>query len=160
MMKGVCLRYSSNEVDAEDLLQESFMRAFKNLTSYKETASLGAWLRKITVNCALEKYRNEKKKKETVLYVETYFENDFAFEDELAQFDLNDLLQKIQLLPLGYRTVFNLYAIEGYQHDEIATELNIAVGTSKSQYSRARLMLKEMIEKERLFHLNPVNYEK
>lgn len=160
MMKGVCLRYSSNEVDAEDLLQESFMRAFKNLSSYQETASLGAWLRKITVNCALEKYRNEKKKKETVLYVETYFENDFAFENELAQFDLNDLLQKIQLLPLGYRTVFNLYAIEGYQHDEIADLLKIAVGTSKSQYSRARVMLKEMIEKERLFHLNPVNYEK
>lgn len=160
MMKGVCLRYSSNEVDAEDLLQESFMRAFKGLSTFQETASLGAWLRKITVNCALEKYRNEKKKKETVLYVETYFENDFAFENDLAQFDLNDLLQKIQLLPLGYRTVFNLYAIEGYQHDEIADLLKIAVGTSKSQYSRARLMLKEMIEKERLFHLNSVNYEK
>ena len=160
MMKGVCLRYSSNEVDAEDLLQESFMRAFKSLNTYQETSGLGAWLRKITVNCALEKYRNEKKKKETVLYVESYFENDFAFENELAQFDLNDLLQKIQLLPLGYRTVFNLYAIEGYQHDEIADLLKIAVGTSKSQYSRARVMLKEMIEKERLFHLNSVNYEK
>lgn len=160
MMKGVCLRYSFNEVDAEDLLQESFMRAFKSLNTYQEKAGLGAWLRKITVNCALEKYRNEKKKKETVLYVESYFENDFAFENELAQFDLNDLLQKIQLLPLGYRTVFNLYAIEGYQHDEIADLLKIAVGTSKSQYSRARVMLKEMIEKERVFHLNSVNYEK
>lgn len=160
MMKGVCLRYSSNEADAEDLLQESFIKVFRNLESYQESSNLGAWMRKIALNCALEKYRNEKNKKQVILYVETYFENDFSFENQLATLEMEDLMKNIQALPLGYRTVFNLYAIEGFQHNEIAELLKISEGTSKSQYSRAKVLLKEMLEKDDNFHLKSVNYEK
>lgn len=160
MMKGVCLRYSSNEADAEDLLQESFIKIFNNLRAYQETGKLGAWLRKITVNCALEKYRKEKKKKENTLLVADYGVHDFDFENALSKLELDDLLAKIQQLPNGYRTIFNLYVIEGYQHKEIAELLNISEGTSKSQYSRARILLKEMIEKEEKHKINNLDYAK
>lgn len=160
MMKGVCLRYSSNEADAEDLLQESFIRVFNNLSSYQEKGQLGAWLRKVTVNCALENYRKDKKNKETVLYISDYEHNDPDFDNALASLQLEDLLRKIQQLPLGFRTVFNLYAIEGYQHQEIAELLQISEGTSKSQFSRARMMLKDMINKDDSQILNSMNYAK
>ncbi|MCE3296757.1 MAG: hypothetical protein K0R65_2471 [Crocinitomicaceae bacterium] len=160
MMKGVCLRYSSNTSDAEDLLQESFIRVFQNLHKYKDEGKLGAWIRTVTLNCVFEKYRSAKKDKESVLYVEEYFEKAQELDDILEALALEDLLQKIQRLPEGYRIVFNLFAIEGYQHDEIAQQLGIQPGTSKSQYSRARALLREMLIKEGYFHSNTVNYDK
>lgn len=160
MMKGVCLRYSSNHTDAEDLLQESFMKVFENLHRYKDEGKLGAWVRTITLHCVFEKYRRQKKERESILYVEEYFEKPQELDTILENMAAGELLEKIQRLPEGYRIVFNLYAIEGYRHEEIAQQLNIQVGTSKSQYSRARALLREMLEKEKFFHVNSVNYDK
>ena len=151
-MKGVCLRYSANEEEAEDVLQEGFIIVFRKIDSFKGEGALGGWIRKIMVNTALQHYRKNKYMRVTSSYEgkEDYFiENDNVIEDMAA----NELLQKIQQLPDGYRMVFNLYAIEGYTHREIGEQLGISEGTSKSQFSRARSILKKMIEAE-----NPVYY--
>ncbi|MBD3637992.1 MAG: sigma-70 family RNA polymerase sigma factor [Crocinitomicaceae bacterium] len=148
MMKGVCMRYAANEEEAEDILQEAFIRGFKNLNKYNETGPLGAWLRKIAVNTALEQYRKNKSLK-NISAMFDHSESRLTVEDgAIEQLELEDLLLKIQQLPTGFRTVFNLYAIEGYNHREIAKMLSISEGTSKSQYSRARVILRAMIENE------------
>ncbi len=149
MMKGVCLRYCQDEVEAEDVLQESFIRIFNKLDQYTEKGPLGAWARKITVNTALEHYRSNKSVKHhlTQVFEMTDF-NPIASDDAIEQLNLEALLEKIQRLPNGFRTVFNLYAVEGYTHQEIGGLLGISEGTSKSQYSRARLLLREMIDRE------------
>jgi RNA polymerase sigma factor (sigma-70 family) len=149
MMKGVCLRYAQDEAEAEDVLQESFIRIFKNLDQYTEKGALGAWARKITVNTALEHYRKNKSIRHHLSQVfEMTDFNPTANDNAIEQLNLEALLGKIQRLPAGFRTVFNLYAIEGYTHQEIGDLLGISDGTSKSQYSRARLLLREMIDKE------------
>ena len=146
-MKGVALRYAASDLEADDILQESFIRVFKNLKSYKEKGSLGGWIRVITVNTALEIYRKEKTRErhynEVGLEVATT-----VSEDALRSIALDDLLKKIQSLPKGYRMVFNLYAIEGFNHREIAEILEITEGTSKSQYARAKKILQQMINDE------------
>jgi RNA polymerase sigma factor (sigma-70 family) len=151
MMKGVCLRYAKSEAESEDILQDAFIKIFKSLEQYSETGQLGAWMRKITLNTALEYYRKNKSLHQQVL---TLWEssgsgmNPQVEDGAIEQLQLADLLLKIQALPVGFRTVFNLYAVEGYNHQEIGGLLQISEGTSKSQYSRARLMLRQMIEKE------------
>lgn len=148
MMNGICLRYGSNQVEAEDILQDSFVKAFKNLDRYKSDGPLGAWMRKITVNTALEQYRKNKSLKNYAIMLDVS-ETSIVIEDgAIETLELEDLLEKIQALPNGFRTVFNLYAVEGYNHKEIGELLNISEGTSKSQYSRARLLLRTMIQEE------------
>ncbi len=146
MMKGVCLRYSGNEEQAEDLLQDSFLKAFEKIKTFKNDGSLGGWLRKLTLNTALEFYRKNKRTNQT--FELTDYSLDLIDDTIIEQLELEDLLLKIQKLPTGFRTIFNLYAIEGYNHREIAELLDISDGTSKSQYSRARKLLKNMITKE------------
>lgn len=149
MMKGICLRYAPNETEAEDILQESFIRVFKNLDHYSEKGPFGAWIRKITVNTALENYRKNKSIKQQLSNVlELTDLNPIAPDNAIEQLNLEELLRKIQQLPTGFRTVFNLYAVEGYNHQEVGELLGISEGTSKSQYSRARLLLRKMIEEE------------
>jgi RNA polymerase sigma factor (sigma-70 family) len=146
-MKGVALRYASSEDAAEDILQESFIRVFKNLKAYKDKGSLGGWIRVITVNTALELYRKKKTREKHYNEVQLESSNEVS-EDVLKSMALEDLLKKIQALPAGYRIVFNLYAIEGFNHQEIAKKLNCAEGTSKSQYARAKKLLQKMILEE------------
>ncbi|MCH2232650.1 MAG: sigma-70 family RNA polymerase sigma factor [Crocinitomicaceae bacterium] len=145
MMNGICLRYSSDEDEAKDLLQESFIKVFKNLEKFSGDGPLGAWMRRIAVNTSLENYR----KKHAVRTLDLVYEDGdetYIDEDEIFhEMDVEVLMNKIQKLPMGFKTVFNLYAIEGYNHAEIAEMLNISTGTSKSQYSRARVILKKMI---------------
>lgn len=148
MMKGICLRYGKDEEEAEDILQDSFVQAFRSLEQFSGTAPLGAWLRKITVNKALEVYRRNKKVTELKAFLEWGNNNPDTPDTAIEQLGLEDLLTKIQQLPVGFRTVFNLYSVEGFNHREIGEMLGISEGTSKSQYSRARLMLRSMIEKE------------
>jgi len=148
MMKGICLRYAANEAEAEDILQEAFIQAFKKLEMYSGKGALGGWMRKITINKALEQYRKNKSLKNTK---DNYLDNRLDHPDDdniFSQLGLADLLTKMQQLPVGYRTIFNLYAVEGYKHSEIGEMLGIAEGTSKSQFSRARKMLIEMIKNE------------
>lgn len=159
-MKGVCLRYASCEDEANDLLQESMIRCFTNLKKYEKTGALGAWMRRVTVNVCLEMYRKNKTMNEHLSRYATENENDGVLDNVLHSMALDDLLRKIQSLPAGFRTVFNLYAIEGMTHPEIAEALSVTVGTSKSQYSRARQLLREMIEQETKQELMLLNYAK
>ena len=160
LLRGICLRYASSEMEADDLLQESFIRAFKNINQYQNKGNLGAWLRKIAVNVALEMYRKNRSFRLLLneFSMEQHHEN--QLDDALQHMALEDLLHKIQQLPVGFRTVFNLYAIEGYNHLEIAKLLSISEGTSKSQYSRARWLLRQLIEKESTQETKRMNYAK
>jgi RNA polymerase sigma factor (sigma-70 family) len=160
MMKGICLRYSKNEVEAEDLLQESFIKVFENIDQFQFKGPLGAWIRKITVNVALEfcrknKVMNTHKEEFSIVNNET-----MTHDNVIEKLALENLLAKIQQLPIGYRTVFNLHAIEGFNHKEIGDLLSISEGTSKSQYSRARFILKSMIEAENKNDKELINYAK
>jgi len=146
-MKGICLRYAHSEEEAEDLLQEGFIRVFKHLDNYTDTGSLGGWIRTIMVNTAIENYRKQKTKEKHYAAFEL-LNKDESTNEILASIDLDYLMEKVQQLSSGYRMVFNLYAIEGFNHREIAEQLSISVGTSKSQYARAKKMLREMIEKD------------
>ncbi|PZE16626.1 hypothetical protein DNU06_12285 [Putridiphycobacter roseus] len=158
MVKGVCLRYSRDVAEADDFLQDAFIKTFEKLNQYKGTGALGGWVRRIAVTTALESLRKQKiKVTELSIHIEQLIPDEEA--DVLFQkIDLDVLVSKIQRLPLGYRTVFNLYAIEGYTHQEIADDLSITVGTSKSQYSRARKLLIQMLESEELRTQKILNY--
>ncbi len=143
-MMGVCLRYCDSTEEAEDVVQNGFISIFENIESFKGTGSLEGWIRKIMVNTALTNIRKNKKLKQNIeldsvefmLPSKTYMNDSFA---------AKDLLKIIQTLPVGFKTVFNLYAIEGYSHKEIGDMLNISEGTSKSQYSRAKAHLQKII---------------
>ncbi len=143
-MMGVCLRYCDSTEEAEDVVQNGFISIFENIESFKGTGSLEGWVRKIMVNTALTNIRKNKKLKQNIeldsvefmLPSNTYQNDSFA---------AKDLLKIIQTLPVGFKTVFNLYAIEGYSHKEIGDMLNISEGTSKSQYSRAKAHLQKII---------------
>ena len=158
MMKGICLRYAASEMEAEDILQEAFVQIFKKLDSYNGKGAFGGWIRKITINKALEQYRKNKsiRRIKDEMFTANHFEpnSDLILEN----LELKDLLSKIQKLPVGYRTVFNLYAIEGYSHKEIGEMLSIAEGTSKSQFSRARYILIEMIKTEEVSDKKRIAY--
>ena len=144
LMFGVCLRYAPNASEAEDILQEGFMKMFQHLGSYRGQGPFEAWLRRIMVHTALERYR-----KKALLTVESSEDETIDAQAEAATFDdsltTEALLELIQALPPGYRLVFNLYAIEGYSHKEIAERLHISEGTSKSQLARARRILQEQV---------------
>jgi len=156
-MKGVCLRYSKNEAEAEDLLQDSFIKAFDKLEQFKNKGPLGAWLRKLTVNTALELYRKHSINSQSLNLITEEVDNEF---NAIQKLELDDLVFKIQQLPTGFRTVFNLYAIEGYTHKEIGELLSISNGTSKSQYSRAKKLLVKLIEDEKQMELKNLKYAK
>ena len=143
---GVCLRYSKNREDAKDLLQEGFVNIFKDLYQYQPTSALGAWMRKVMVNTALQHIRKQKRLFPTVELSE-YTDAIESEEQLFSRFREKALIQMIQKLPDGYRAVFNLYVIEGYSHKEIAEQLGIAEASSKSQLSRAKQVLRRMLEK-------------
>lgn len=143
-MKGVCIRYASSELEADDILQESFIKVFKHLENYTDEGKLGAWVKRITVNTAIEFYRKR------AVYEKHM--NDLALEAEAGHVselfqtvDLDLLREQIQQLPDGFRVVFNLYAIEGYTHKEISEQLSISIGTSKSQFARAKKLLQKNV---------------
>ncbi|MFY0602335.1 MAG: RNA polymerase sigma factor [Flavobacteriaceae bacterium] len=141
---GVCLKYSQNYQDAEDVLQDSFLTIFSKIDQYKDSGSFEGWMKRIVINTALQKYRKEsplKVVKEDVIE-DRVEEVDF----DATQLDLNFLLSLIQQLPDQYRLVFNLYVLDHYSHKEIAKMLQISEGTSKSNLSRARVLLKQKIE--------------
>jgi len=148
-MLGLCLRYTRNRDEAEDLLQDGFVKIFKNLDQYTGPGSFEGWIRKIMVNTVLESFRKKKLRFSGEDIQE--LENDPATEaDALNRIGLKDLLALVQGLPPGYQLVFNLYAIEGYPHKEIATMLDISEGTSKSQLARARMLLQDKIKQQEI----------
>ncbi len=147
-MFSICLRYCKNREDAEDCLQEGFYRLFKNMNQFQDKGSLEGWCKRIFINICIENYR--KSIKDQIL---TDFENKPEISinpSVLNQLKAMDLMKLVQALPTGYRTVFNLFAIEGYSHEEISEMLKINVNTSKSQLFKARQHLQEIILKQNL----------
>ncbi len=144
-MLAVCLRYVNDMETARDLLQDGFVRVFTNIHSYTGSGSFEGWLRKIFVNGALEYLR-----KSDVLRESTDLENsaDLVQPDSSAIENLSaaELMKVIQELPAGFRTVFNMFAIEGYSHKEISEILGITESTSRSQFTRARQLLQKRIK--------------
>ena len=142
-MFGICLRYAANSEDAKDILQDGFVKVFVNLGKFKGIGSFEGWMRRIFVNTAIEHYR---KKNQLYAISENQEENISNHEvSALDALEADDIIRLISELPNGYRTVFNLFAVEGYSHKEIATMMNISEGTSKSQYARAKAWLQEKI---------------
>jgi RNA polymerase sigma-70 factor (ECF subfamily) len=145
-MFGVCLRYADDRDAAEDILQEGFIKVFRKIESYTGIGSLEGWVRKVMVNTALEAYRRKSRMVPLVEVERLPHESEDA--DALSQLSEAEILKVVQALPHGYRTVFNLYVIDGYSHREIAAELSITEGTSKSQLARARDLLKHQLDKQ------------
>lgn len=147
-MLGVCMRYSNQQEDAEDVLQEAFIKIFKHIKGFSGKGSFEGWIRRIMVHTSIEHYR--KRSRYFMVDVDQTNEVDLNA-DQLSEMSREEILDLIQTLPVGYRTVFNLYAIEGYAHKEIAEMLGISIGTSKSQFSRAKALLKEKMERQNQF---------
>ncbi|HEY4799471.1 MAG TPA: RNA polymerase sigma factor [Bacteroidia bacterium] len=143
-MMGVCLRYADRSEEAEDMLQNGFIRVFEKIETFKGTGSLEGWIRKIIVNESLTYLRKNKSMKLAVAIDDVAYmiSDNHGTGDNINE---QDLLKMIQKLPIGFRTIFNMYAIEGYSHKEIAELLSISEGTSKSQYSRAKVHLQNML---------------
>lgn len=141
----VCLRYAKDRTEAEDMLQDGFIKIFTDLHQFSFQGPLGAWMRRVVVNVALQHIRKNK-----CLQMNEELENiadDYqADADVFSNLNLKTLTKLIQKLPDGYRVVFNMYVIEGYSHKEIAEQLNIEVNTSKSQLSKAKATLRKMLE--------------
>lgn len=143
-MYGICLRYTENTEDAEDVFQEAFVKIFEKIYQFEFKGSFEGWMRRIMVNTALEKYR----KKLNVIHInDTVKKLDTPAEIEIEEeLSAKDLLKLVQELSPRYKMVFNLYAIEGYNHKEIAEMMEISEGTSKSNLSRAREILQKKVE--------------
>ncbi|MDD7887223.1 RNA polymerase sigma factor [Flavivirga sp. 57AJ16] len=139
---SVCLKYSRNRAEAEDNLQDAFLTIFKKIEQYKNKGSFEGWLKRITINTVLQRYRNEK----VFDIINENIIEDVELEVDDDTVSIDYLLQIIQELPDRYRLVFNLYVLDGYSHKDIADMLGINVGTSKSNLARARQSLKETIE--------------
>lgn len=149
-MFAVCLRYATSHDDAEDILQEGFIKVFNNLTNFRHEGSFEGWIKRIIINTALNHYHQSKKLNEN---------RDFDAINEIDIIDADDpmempyteseMLEAIQGLPDGYKMVFNLYVFEDFKHHEIAEQLNISVNTSKSQLSKARVYLQKSLAKKK-----------
>ncbi len=145
-MMIVCLRYSKNLEEAEEILQDGFIRVFKFISQFKNEGSLEGWIRKIMVNCALQKLRNQASLRLlTMLNTEAHYE---ATEENIIEnITGKEMLQMVQALSPAYRMVFNLYHFEGYKHREIAKMLGIEEGTSKSNLAQAKRILQNTVKK-------------
>ncbi len=142
-MYAVCLRYATGSEEAEDILQEGFIKIFKKLGSYRGDGSFEGWIRRIFVNTAIEHFRRRKYLQPVTEKEENTIEGKYlSVLDELGE---KDILELVRQLSPGYRTVFNMYVVEGYTHKEIGDMLGISEGTSKSQLSRAKVILQDMV---------------
>ncbi len=150
-MMALCHRYAKSREEAEDILQEGFLRVFRKIELYNGTGSFEGWIRRVFTNVAIRHYQ----KNARLHVVSGIDEHGEEPSEDLTDhfFATEDLLKMIQSLPDGYRMVFNLYAIEGYSHEEIGEQLGISIGTSKSQLSRARQSLQRMLEPEQVLFM-------
>lgn len=149
----ISYRYLNNKELAEEVLSQSFLNIFNKVhkTDISEEAALKAWMKKVVINQSLMEIRKKVQFTQSLELVENMEESEISSDEHLLE---SDLIQMVLELPDGYRTVFSLFAIEGYKHEEIAEKLSISVGTSKSQLSKARKLLQEMINR------TEVTYEK
>lgn len=144
-MFGVCLTYTKDRDLAQDILHDGFFKVFKKFDKYNSSWSLNAWIRRIIVNTAIDHFRKMNRITNVDFQESEYLAGSFDETSEISKTaDLSDI---INMLPNGAKTVFNLYTIEGYKHREIADILNISVGTSKSQLSKAKNVLRDLVNK-------------
>jgi RNA polymerase sigma factor (sigma-70 family) len=146
-MLPLCLRYAKNNEEAEEILQDGFLQMFRCIYQYRQIGTFEAWLRKIMINCALMRYRS-KDKTSRVISLTPDYDHMSATGDFLDHISEKELIRLIQGLPPAYRMVFNLYVFEGLKHREIALLLNITEGTSKSNLSDARAILRKDLSPE------------
>ncbi len=146
-MLGVCYRYTKSMVDAEDVLQDGFVKVFKNLHQYKFEGELGAWIRRIMVTTAINYLKKNSKYQSELLFIDDHL-HVVTNEHPEIKMEGKELASLIRQLPPGYQSIFNLHAVEGYSHVEIGAMLGINEGTSRSQYARARALLISWIEKK------------
>jgi RNA polymerase sigma-70 factor (ECF subfamily) len=143
-MMGICLRYSNNSEDAKDIINEGFIKVFRYLHRYKVGTSLEGWIRRIMINTSIDFYRKAiRHRTEDIEYAQHTKANG---EDAISKYSAKEILGLIQQLPPSYRAVFNLYAIEGYSHREVASQLGISESTSRSNLVKARTKLKVLLK--------------
>ncbi|MES2827432.1 MAG: RNA polymerase sigma factor [Bacteroidota bacterium] len=142
-MFAVCMRYAKDRMEAEDVLQMGYVKVFQKVKEYRGDGAFEGWIRRIMVNTAIESYRKNLRTMNVVPVEDAYEQPATGF--DFSRLGMQDLMKLIQNLADGYRVVFNMYAIEGYSHKEIADTLGISEGASKSQLSRARAILKEQV---------------
>lgn len=152
---GISLRYASSVAEAEDILQDSFIKIFNKLHTFKHEGSFEGWIKRITTHTAIEYYRRRIEYSD----IEEIPTSKYTSVMEESNLEVKELLEMIQNMPTGYRLVFNLFAIEGYSHHEIASQLKITEGTSKSQLARARAYLQNKLQlknKINLGYIQPI----
>jgi len=144
-MLAVCMRYAHDKDEAQDILQEGFIKMFNNAHKYRGEGNLEGWIRRIMVHCAISRYRKQK----PMILVDEFPESSSAFSNGYNEhgLEVKDILKMIQKLPKTYRSVFNLYAIEGYSHQEIGSQLGMTELLSRTTLHRARTLLKDMVTK-------------
>lgn len=160
-MLAVCYRFAKSREDAEDMLQEGFIKIFTQLHQYRNEGALEGWIRRIIVHTCINVLKKNKKFSETVDLIHA---NSFHTNEDMVPsiMQAKQVVECIRMLPLGYKTVLNLYAIEGYSHKEIGFMLDIEESTSRSQYTRARAMLEDILVKKRIIDRSQykTNYSK
>lgn len=156
-MLGVCYRFAKNREDAEDMLQEGFIKVFTQLHQYRNEGALEGWIRRIVVHTCINILKKNKKFAESVDII--HAKSIHIREDMIPSImQAKQVVECIRLLPLGYRTVLNLYAIEGFSHREIGNMLDIEESTSRSQYTRAKAMLEDLLVKRNIIQKPRKNY--
>ena len=148
-MLGVCYRFAKNREDAEDMLQEGFIKVFTQMHQYRNEGALEGWIRRIIVHTCINHLKKNKKFSESLDIIHA---NSMHINEEMIPsiMQAKQVVECIRMLPLGYRTVLNLYAIEGFPHKEIAAILDIEESTSRSQYTRAKAMLEEILIRKKI----------
>jgi len=147
-MLGACMRYSKDREEARDILQDGFLKVFTNIRSYTGTGSFEGWIRKVIINTALDYIR---KNKQLIQYANSDYVEENAEEiqeeesNEHQNISTEEIMKAVQQLPTAYRTVFNMFVVDGFSHQEIANELGINIGTSKSNLSKAKVHLKKTL---------------
>lgn len=144
-MMAVCMRYATNYEEARDILNEGFMKVFTNLPNYLPTHPLAVWIKRIIVNTAIDHYRRNRKNTAQIDLDHAHGECDNNTETVLDKLSADEIMSVVQQLSPAYRTVFNLYVLEGYSHREIAEMLDINEGTSKSNLAKAKSRLQQLI---------------
>lgn len=148
-MLGVCYRFAKNREDAEDMLQEGFIKVFTQMHQYRNEGALEGWIRRIIVHTCINNLKKNKKFSESLDIIHA---NSIHINEEMIPsiMQAKQVVECIRMLPLGYRTVLNLYAVEGFPHKDIASMLDIEESTSRSQYTRAKAMLEEILVRKKI----------
>jgi RNA polymerase sigma factor (sigma-70 family) len=152
-MLSVCYRFAHNREDAEDMLQEGFIKVFTQMHTFQNKGAFEGWIRRIIVHTCINFLKKHKKFAESV---ELDYANTINVKEESlpSLMQAKQIVEAIRLLPIGYRTVLNLYAIEGYSHKEIGEMLDIQESTSRSQFTRAKVLLEQVLVKKRIINNN------